>query len=812
MAINIGPRIGIDGEKEYREQISNIIQQTKTLEAEYKKVSSTMEQGTTTLKGNAEQHRILSERIKTQQERVKELSSMLEQSKAKFGEADTKTLKWAQAVEEASTKLNQLQNELKGLPSQLELVGQKMQTAGDKIKSVGKNITSVGTSLSTKLTLPLVAAGTKAVQSFAEVDKTMTLANKTMNNTTGEAKLLSKAMKDAASNSTFGMSDAATAMLNFARAGLDAEEAAAAVAPAMNLAAGEGGNLEMVSAGLTATINAFGDSFDKTEHYADVFAAACNNSALDVDSLSEAMSIAAPIFKTTGKEVDDAALFMGVMANNGIEASVAANSLKTGLARIASPAKQGAEALSQLGINIFDSNGHMKDSVEVQQILHDSFSKLSEQEQMAAASAIFGKNQMSAWLALINTAPESVQNLNTELQNSAGTTQEMADAMMSGFGGSLEKLKSSIDVAVSSLGEALAPTIGVVADKIQSAVDWFNSLDESEQQQIARIGLMVAAAGPLLVIGGKLITGVGTLVSGSGTLLATVGKMLPMVGTAGTSFGTMATGAGTAGTAIAGIAAPAAIAVGAVGALTGAFITAYNEDEEFAAEVNQSWAEMKDSIMSLINTVRPAWEAFSKTIAPVFVGAMKIIKNVIDTIQQQFEGFVKIIKGIVSGDWKMACEGMAQVLTSNNDLMTKNSRTTSETIKDIFGKMEIKLPTIKMPHFSVESTDKFGLPKIRVDWYAKAMQNGMRLTDATIFGMANGRLLGGGEAGNEWIVGENSLMGMIRSAVGSAGNNVSIGDTQIIINTLPGQDEVEIANMVDEIITSRMEQAAQVWA
>ena len=88
----------------------------------------------------------------------------------------------------------------------------------------------------------------------------------------------------------------------------------------------------------------------------------------------------------------------------------------------------------------------------------------------------------------------------------------------------------------------------------------------------------------------------------------------------------------------------------------------------------------------------------------------------------------------------------------------------------------------------------------------------MRLNGATIFGAANGRLLGGGEAGAEWIIGENSLMGMIRSAVGSSRGDVNIGETNIVINTLPGQDEVEIANMVDDIITTRLEQAAAVWA
>ena len=78
----------------------------------------------------------------------------------------------------------------------------------------------------------------------------MQLTNATMGNTEEQAKLLNDAMKDAAANSTFGMNDAATATLNFARAGLTAEQAAAALAPAMNLAAGEGGNLDTVSGGL----------------------------------------------------------------------------------------------------------------------------------------------------------------------------------------------------------------------------------------------------------------------------------------------------------------------------------------------------------------------------------------------------------------------------------------------------------------------------------------------------------------------------------------------------------------------------------
>ena len=185
------------------------------------------------------------------------------------------------------------------------------QQLGGGIKDASKQIGEFGKSM-TILTAPITAFGAKGTQSFLEVDKTMQLANKTMGNTAEQAGMLQSAMEQAASNSTFGMQDAAKASLNFARAGLNAEQAAAALAPAMNLAAGEGGNLDTVSAGLTATINGFGDSFENAGHYSDVFAAACNNSALDVDGLASSMNVAAPVFSAAGKSVEDAALYMGV--------------------------------------------------------------------------------------------------------------------------------------------------------------------------------------------------------------------------------------------------------------------------------------------------------------------------------------------------------------------------------------------------------------------------------------------------------------------------------------------------------------------
>jgi hypothetical protein len=87
---------------------------------------------------------------------------------------------------------------------------------------------------------------------------------------------------------------------------------------------------------------------------------------------------------------------------------------------------------------------------------------------------------------------------------------------------------------------------------------------------------------------------------------------------------------------------------------------------------------------------------------------------------------------------------------------------------------------LRLPHIHVQGGKapfgiggKGSLPKFSVDWYAKAMKNGMILNGPTIFGASSESLLAGGEAGSETVVGTESLMNMIRAAVSGVGNDVA---------------------------------------
>ena len=526
MANNIrGITIEIDGNTtKLKDALKDVNAQIKTTNDELKEVDKSLKLNPSNVELLKQKQEKLNEVIKFTEEKLAKEKQALDQ--LKNGEQTEQVKKQQEAL---GREIVNTESKLKDLKSQYRdfrsVACAELKNVGEKMQSIGQGITSTGRALAP--VSAIAGAGVAvSINNYAEVDKTMTLANKIMKNTEEEAALMDKAMKEAAKNSIFTMKDAANAMLNFARAGLNAEEAANTLAPAMNLAAGEGGDLNTVSAGLIATIKGFHGSFDDAGYYADVFAGACNNSALDVNSLSRAMSIAAPIFAATGKSVDDAALFMGIMADNGIAANRAATSLKTGIARLAKPAEVGEKAMTRLSINIFNANGTMKDSVMVQKELYDAFANLSEQEQIAAASAIFGKNQMAPWLALINTAPADVTNLAGEIENCTGTTDDMAEAMMNGFGGSVEKFKSSLNVLSVSIGKFTAETLQPLLDNLQEIVDWFNDLDPSTQSLIGKIALITTVLSPFLIAIGAIVTAIGSIITGIGVIGGLIGDFL----------------------------------------------------------------------------------------------------------------------------------------------------------------------------------------------------------------------------------------------------------------------------------------------
>lgn len=136
------------------------------------------------------------------------------------------------------------------------------------------------------------------------------------------------------------------------------------------------------------------------------------------------------------------------------------------------------------------------------------------------------------------------------------------------------------------------------------------------------------------------------------------------------------------------------------------------------------------------------------------------------------------------------------------DSAKESVRSAIEKIKGFFN-FEWHLPKLKMPHFSLSGEFSLmppSVPKLSVDWYAKAMNNPILLNGATIFGAMGNTLLGGGEAGAEVIMGLNKL----REMTGETNIN-------IVINAAPNQSEQEIARAVSRQIQMDIMKKKAVW-
>ena len=158
MAVNIGPKIGVDGEREYRNQINQIIQQSKTLESQMRLVASSFTTATTAEEKNAKTASVLSKQIDVQRERVKLLAEQTGKAAAKYGESDAKTQKWQQALNEAQAVLNKMQGDLRATTAE-------MQSMDDEMDDGSRKALSFGDVLKANLASDVIVSGIKAMAS-----------------------------------------------------------------------------------------------------------------------------------------------------------------------------------------------------------------------------------------------------------------------------------------------------------------------------------------------------------------------------------------------------------------------------------------------------------------------------------------------------------------------------------------------------------------------------------------------------------------------------------------------------------------------
>lgn len=344
------------------------------------------------------------------------------------------------------------------------------KTGIDKLKGLAKTGVSAITTTLAGIATTLGAGATAAATVGSSFEAAMSKVSAISGASGKDLQSLTDKAKEMGAKTKFSASESAEALQYMAMAGWNTTSMLNGIDGIMSLAAADGLDLATTSDIVTDAITAFGLKASDSTHFADVLAKASSSANTNVSMLGESFKYVAPLAGAMNYSVEDVSVALGLMANASVKGSMAGTSLKTALSNLASPTKEMKEVMDKYKISMTDANGEALPLIDVIKELRTKFSGLSETEQTAAASTLFGKEAMSGMLAIINASDKDFNTLVKNIDNADGSAQKMADTMQNNLQGQITILKSGLEGLGIEIYESMSEPLTDAAKEAQNYV------------------------------------------------------------------------------------------------------------------------------------------------------------------------------------------------------------------------------------------------------------------------------------------------------------------------------------------------------
>ncbi|TPG89950.1 phage tail tape measure protein [Brevibacillus laterosporus] len=513
-----------------------------------------------------------------------------------------------------------------------------------------------------------LAAGLgSAIQTATDFEYAMSRVGAVSGASETQMEALTKRAKELGASTVFTSSQAAEGMQYLAMAGFKSNEIIEAMPGVLDAAAA--GQIGLGdAANITSNImSGFGLSATESQRAADVLTKAFTTSNTTLLGIGETMKYVAPAAHAVGWSLEDMAAASGYLGNVGLDASMAGTALRASVTRLAGPTTQAADLMKYYGINLEDANGKMRRLPDILGQMKSSFTNLSDAERASAVQTIFGTEAMSAMLALMDD-PKGLDTYSQKLKDSAGTAAEIAARQMNNLKGATEKMKSAVEGAQLSIGEAFVPTLTWLSSKITSVVDKFNGLSDGTKKTIAIILAITAAA---TLLGGAFLIFISLLPSMIAGFSAISGVASIVAGIASPILGVIA--------AIVGIGAAVYFAYqkfepfrnmidSAIRTVKEFAVGIFGEIQSFFTENSTLFAEAAQGISTFLTDT---FTALQPVLTVIWKVALFVIKGVWDNIKGVIQGAVgiilntiKIFSALFSGNWAALWDGVKGFVSS----------------------------------------------------------------------------------------------------------------------------------------------------
>lgn len=222
--------------------------------------------------------------------------------------------------------------------------------------------------------------------------------------------------------------------------------------------------------------------------------------------------------------------------------------------------------------------------------------------------------------------------------------------------------------------------------------------------------------------------------------------------------------------------------------------------QTITAAINGDWSGVWNGIKSIFSTI---WNAIKSIVTTVINGVKSVISNTLNAIKSVVSSVLNSIKSVFSSAWNGIKSTVSSVINGVKSTISSGLNAAKNTVSNVLNSIKNKfssifesaksivsnainkiksffnfswsLPKIKLPHFRISgkfSLNPPSIPHFSVSWYKKAMDEPYMFTKPTLFDVnpATGTAKGAGEAGDEVMIGKDTMLNMIRQAVATEQN------------------------------------------
>lgn len=540
MAADVGIKIQLDGEKEYKQSLKEIISQQKEWDAEIKAVESALDSETSAQDKARKKHELLTKSIGEQEKKIALMKDQLKKVEATYGENSEQAKKLRTQIANATTALNKMKSAAKTAGEKMGSLGKSMQNAGQKMQKAGDAMTKV-------ISAPLAGAAAASIKAWYDVDEAMDQVA-TMTGATGKAlEDLQDVAKSIAKTIPTDFNTAAQAVGEVnTKFGLTGEALEDLSTHFVKFSQITGQDVTSAVDGVQKALAAFNLDADDAPALMDAIASAAQKTGIKVDTLEQSLVKNAASLSAMGLSAEDATVFLSQLEMSGANTNTVMTGLQKAMSNAAKDGKTLPQALS-----------------EFQAIMGSS---ASDTEKLNAAIALFGQKSGPTIYQACKNGTIDFGKLGTAASDTAGTVENTFEAIISPadkFKVALNRAKDAGSKLGGSILERVAPAVDSLSGYLEDAGQWFGDLTEEQQGYVLKAGGFLIGIGPVT-------KGLGMITEGAGKAVSKIGNLV-----------TKADGLG-------GVAGPLALAVAG---LIAAGIAIDNANKE-ALENNEALQEM----------------------------------------------------------------------------------------------------------------------------------------------------------------------------------------------------------------------------